>query len=121
VARIKISVDGLPGDVEDLYQFLTSARLAGGIELAPIARNDATLGVIDTIAAVFSSAAALGSLLVAIAPWKASVGATVRFDLGGGKVITIENADPRAVEEIWNLIQEPALPESASTVAREGK
>lgn len=103
--RIIIVVDGLPGDTEDLYQVLRSTRLPRGSEITPISGNDGTLGVVETIAAAVSSLAALGSLAVAIGQWKSVAKASVRVELEDGKVIALDNPDPEAIEQLWNLVQ----------------
>jgi hypothetical protein len=54
-----ITVDGRPGDSEDLYQMLTRARLSRGVELSTTSSRDGTLGVVDTIVAAVGSIAAL--------------------------------------------------------------
>jgi hypothetical protein len=101
-----ITVDGRPGDIEDLYLVLTRSRLPGGVELSATSSRDGTLGVVDTIAAAVASVAALGSLVVSIAQWKAMVKASVRIDLGGGKGIELGNADPETIERVWAMIEQ---------------
>jgi hypothetical protein len=100
-----ITVVGRPGDIEDLYQMLTRSRMPRGVELSTTSSRDGTLGVVDTIAAVVGGVAALGSLMVSIAQWKAMVKASVRIDLGGGKGIELGDADPETIARVWDLIE----------------
>lgn len=107
-----ITVDGRPGDIEDLYQVLIRSRLPQSVKLSPTSGRDGTLGVIDAVTAVVGSVAALGSLAVSIAQWKSMVKASVRIDLGNGKGIELSNADPETIEQIWSMIERREAGES---------